>query len=359
MPGEVGSIPSEMLAAVYDAPGRVAAKRVPVPSIGAGELLVRVEACGICGTDLKKIAHGLQSPPRIYGHEFAGTVVRAGAGAPWRSGQRVAVYHHVPCRSCYLCCRGAYSQCAAYKKTGTTAGFEPAGGGWAQFVRVMDWVARDGVLEVPTHVIFQQASLMEPINTCLKCVRTMKLQPGETVVIFGQGPIGLMLTELCVLEGAKVIGVDVMASRLERSRRFGAFAAVNPRKQSVLDVTGSLPGGGADAALVATPSETAVEDAIKAARPAGRIMLFAQTEREQTMALPVGQVCVLEKQILGSYSSSIDLNEEVAGLLFNDRVRGGELISHTFPLEEIAEAISLAQNPDDKTLKIVIEPNKE
>ena len=357
---QVAPIPSQMLAAVYEAPGRVAVRSVPVPEIRAGELLVRVESCGICGTDLKKITKGLQPPLRIYGHEFAGTVVATGKDAPSQVGRRVAVYHHVPCRSCYFCRNGAYTQCQQYKKTGTTAGFAPAGGGWAQYVRVMDWIARDGVVEVPPSVSFDQASLMEPLNTCLKCVDTVAPRADETIVVFGQGAIGLILTRLCALRGARVVGVDLMESRLDRSSRFGACCAVNPAAADLRERVGSLTAGrGADAAFVAAPSAKAVEDAINITRPAGRIMLFAQTEKQQEMLLPVGQICVLEKFILGSYSSSIDLNEKVSELLFSNEVRANELITHRFPITEIQSAIQSALDPGDDTLKILVKPNEE
>jgi L-iditol 2-dehydrogenase len=349
-----------MPAAVYAGPGRIEVRTVPVPEIGPGELLVRVAACGICGTDLKKIAHGLQTPPRIYGHEFAGTVVRAGPGAPWAVGARVAVYHHVPCRTCRYCAIGAYSQCPGYRRTGTTAGFEPAGGGWAPYVRVMDWVARDGVVAVPEGADFELASLMEPLNTCLRCLEQTGLEGGETVLILGQGPVGLMLAQLCVLRGARVLAADLMPARRERALRYGAVAALDPAAEDVADAAREAAGSdGPDAAIVATPSGAAVRAALEAVRPAGRVMLFAQTELEQRMPLAVGEVCVWEKRVLGSYSSSIALNDEVARILFERLIPAGELITHRFGLDQIAEAIRLAENPDPATLKILIIPAPE
>jgi L-iditol 2-dehydrogenase len=349
-----------MRAAVYEGPGRLGVRELPVPRVGPGELLVRVAACGICGTDLKKIAHGLQAPPRVYGHEFAGEVVAAGPGAPWAVGDRVAVYHHVPCRQCAYCRQGAFSQCAGYKRTGTTAGYEPAGGGWAQYVRVMDWIARDGVVRVPDGAPGELASLMEPLNTCLRCVEQAEVASGETVVILGQGPVGLMLTQICVWKGARVVAVDFMPSRLRHARRFGAAAAVDPGETDPCDAVRSVGAErGADLAIVAAPSEGAVRAAFDLTRPAGRVMLFAQTELAARMAVPVGEVCVLEKRLIGSYSSSIELNAEVARLLFDRLIPADELITHRFGLDAIRDAVALAENPDETTLKIVILPNRE
>jgi L-iditol 2-dehydrogenase len=126
-----------MRAAVYRGAGRVEIEQVPVPEIAAGELLVRVAACGICGTDIKKIQHGFITPPQILGHEIAGTVVAAGEGARFRPGDRVITFHHIPCGACFYCQRQLFSQCPTYKKVGVTAGFDPNGGGFAEFVRIM------------------------------------------------------------------------------------------------------------------------------------------------------------------------------------------------------------------------------
>ena len=158
-----------MQAAVYRGSGRVAVETIPVPEIGPGEMLVRVETCGICHTDLKKIAYDLLEPPRIYGHETAGVVAAVGSDVHrFHPGDRVVVFHHIPCGECFYCRRKLFAQCPVYKKVGVTAGFEPAGGGFAQYVRVMDWIVERGVERIPDGVDFDQACFVEPVNTCLK-----------------------------------------------------------------------------------------------------------------------------------------------------------------------------------------------
>ena len=163
---------------------------VPVPEIGPGEVLIQVACCGICGTDLKKIHTGSHSAPRIFGHETAGTIARVGEGvANFTTGDRVMVFHHIPCRNCYYCSKQTYAQCETYKRVGVTAGFEPAGGGFARYARVMDWIVRDGgVVAIPDGIPFEQAAFVEPVNTCLKGVKMLNLQPDETVLVIGQGP---------------------------------------------------------------------------------------------------------------------------------------------------------------------------
>ena len=184
-----------MHAAVYKGQSVVSVEEVPIPEIGPGEILVRVEACGICHTDLKKIEYNLLAPPRIYGHETAGVVARVGQQRAEVShpGDRVIVFHHIPCWNCFYCSRKLYAQCPVYKKVGVTAGFEPAGGGFSQYVRAMDWIVERGVEKIPDGVSFERASFVEPVNTCLKAVVQCAPQPDEVAVVIGQGPIGLIV----------------------------------------------------------------------------------------------------------------------------------------------------------------------
>ena len=208
-----------MHAAVYRGESVVNVEEIPTPAIGRGEILIRVEACGICHTDLKKIEHNLLAPPRIYGHETAGVVAAAGDGVTaFRPGDRVVAFHHIPCLECFYCRRKLYAQCPVYKKVGITAGFEPAGGGFAQYVRVMDWIVERGVEKIPDGVSFERATLVEPLNTCLKAVVQCDPQPDEFVVVMGQGPIGLMFTMLVRRTGARVAATDTIAERREISK---------------------------------------------------------------------------------------------------------------------------------------------
>jgi L-iditol 2-dehydrogenase len=142
-----------------------------------------VHTCGVCGTDLKKIATGSHSAPRIFGHETSGVVAAVGAGVrQFAPGDRVVVFHHIPCRQCYYCRHQTFAQCATYKKVGCTAGFEPSGGGFAEYVRVMDWIVEQGTVRIPEGISFEQACFVEPVNTCMKGIEALRLQPGETVL---------------------------------------------------------------------------------------------------------------------------------------------------------------------------------
>src|SRR6202521_5730170 len=197
------AIPAAMLAAVYRGVNDVRLETVPVPKIGPGELLVRVHTCGVCGTDLKKIATGSHSAPRLFGHETTGMIAAVGAGVrDFQPGDRVVVFHHIPCGDCYYCRHRTFAQCETYKKVGCTAGFEASGGGFAEYVRVMDWIVRGGVERIPDDVSYAQACFVEPVNTCMKGIETLRLSPGENVLVMGQGPIGLILAVLAKRAGA-------------------------------------------------------------------------------------------------------------------------------------------------------------
>lgn len=353
-------VPSVMRAAVYRGNSSMCVERVPVPEIGPGELLVRVEACGICHTDLKKVEHNLLSPPRIFGHETAGVVVATGGGANgFAPGDRVIAFHHVPCGECFYCRRKLYAQCAVYKKVGVTAGFEPAGGGFAEYVRVMDWIVRRGVERFDGGVPFVRACFVEPVNTCLKAVVRMEAQPAEAALILGQGPIGLLFTMLVRRTGARVLATDTIARRRELAVRFGAEKVWNPNVTDVdKEVRRTTDGRGADLVIVAASVPGIVEQAIRCSRPGSRILLFAQTSHQERVELSGADICVGERTLFGCYSASVDLQSESARLVFGGELPVEDLVSHRLPLERIGAGIELALHPDEQSLKIVVEPQQ-
>jgi L-iditol 2-dehydrogenase len=204
-----------------------------------------------------------------------GSAVRA-----FRPGDRVVVFHHIPCGECFYCRRQLYAQCPVYKRVGVTAGIEPAGGGFAQYVRVMDWIVERGAEKIPDGVSFERASFVEPVNTCLKAVVQCAPAPDDVVLIVGQGPIGLLFTMLVKRTGARVISSDTIPERLELSRRCGALAAWDPRETDVAAKVAELTEGrGADLVILAASAPGIVEQAIRCSRPGARVLLFAQTWR--------------------------------------------------------------------------------
>src|ERR1043166_4349276 len=349
-----------MRAAVYRGKNDVRLETVPVPEIGKGELLVQIHTCGICGTDLKKILTGSHSAPRIFGHEMAGQVVATGEGVKnFSVGDRVMVFHHIPCGECYYCRKKVFAQCPVYKKVGATAGFEPSGGGFAEYIRVMDWVVRKGVVKVPDQVSYEQASFIEPVNTCLKAIEALQLQSDATVLVIGQGPIGIILAALAKRTGATVVTSDLYPQRLKIGESFGLHYNVNAGLEDPAVRVSELTGGrGADAVILATAGNGLIKPAMDATRPGGRIMLFAQTQRGE-VAIDPAAVGVDGKTPPASYSASVDLQDENVRLVFSGEIDFARLISHRFPLEKSVEAIQLASHPAPDSMKIVIQPGLE
>jgi L-iditol 2-dehydrogenase len=350
------AVPSEMQAVVYRGVNDLRVETVPVPRIGAGELLVRVAVCGVCPTDIKKIHHGTVPPPRIFGHETAGTIVRLGARVRgFRVGDRVALHHHVPCLDCHACRHRAFAQCPQYKRTGITAGFEPAGGGYAEYVRVMDFCL-PGVVKIPAKNSFVEGAMLEPVNTVLKGINRLAVLPGDFVLVAGQGPIGLLFTKLLALRGLRVIATDLLDTRLKLARRFGAARALRADAPDLPDQMARLTRGcGLDAAVIAVPVDAAVQQALALVRGAGQVLLFAHTKRGAVAPVDFSSVCVDEKDLLGSYSSDVTLQPAVARLVFSRQLDVRPLVTHRFPLAETAAAVALAAKPQPDSLKVVVE----
>src|SRR5271168_4867651 len=353
------AVPATMHAAVYRGVNDVRIEAVPVPAIGPGEVLIRVHSCGICGTDLKKIHTGSHSAPRIFGHETVGTIAAVGAGVgSFAVGDRVVVFHHIPCGTCYYCRKKTFAQCPVYKKVGCTAGFEPSGGGFAGYVRVMDWIVQRGLVKIPDGIPFAQAVFVEPLNTCLKGVRSLNLAADETVLVIGQGPIGIMLASLARRSGAKVLTSDLYPERHAVAARFGLDLPIDASREDVVKVVHvASEGRGADAVILATAGNALIRTAMDAARPGGRVLLFAQTQHGEAIIDPAA-ICVDEKTLVGSYSASVDIQQEALHLVFEGYGQGYDLtrlISHRFPLAEACAAIAVASEPKATSMKIMIE----
>ena len=348
-----------MRAAVYVGHGRVEVQSVPTPVIEPGEVLIRVESCGVCHTDLKKIEYDLLAPPRIFGHETAGVIAQAGAGVEhYRPGDRVIVFHHVPCGTCFYCERKLYAQCPVYKKVGVGAGFEAAGGGFSEYVRVRDWIVERGMERIPEGVSFDQACWVEPVNTCLKAVESLQIRAGDAIAILGQGPIGLIFSMLVRRKNAATFATDTIEFRREIAERLGV-RAFDPRHAAFeAAVRAQTDGRGADAVILATAAPGLLEQAMRISRPGAKILLFAQTSAKERIDCSGSDICVGERVLFGSYSADADLQAESARLVFSGELPLEDLISHRFSLERLGEGIAIAQHPGARSLKVVIHPRE-
>ncbi len=349
-----------MGAAVYRGVDDVRFETIPVPELGAGEVLVRIDTCGVCGTDLKKIHTNSHPGPRVFGHEMAGTIAAVGVDVKGFSvGDRVMAFHHIPCGHCFYCRKQTFAQCETYKKVGTTAGFTAAGGGFAEYIRVMNWIVEGGLVKVPDDIPFEQAAFIEPVNTCFKAIRLLHLEDDDTVLVIGQGPIGIILAALARRTGATVLSSDLYTERHAVAAQYGLTNPLFATDDVVAKCKEATDGRGVDVVLVAVGADSLISKGMEAVRPGGRVMLFASTQHG-TAAFDPAAVCMDEKTLMGSYSASVAIQEEGVNLVF-EGFRDGtldltKLISHRFSLKECAAAIDLASHPQPDSMKIVLKP---
>ena len=352
-----------MKAQVFRGVNQLSYEELPIPTLASvDEVLVQVEVVGLCQSDIKKIRYPLYEPPRIFGHETAGVIAAVGEQVTaWQVGQRVVVMHHIPCMRCGYCLNDNFSMCDVYKNISTTAGFNPSGGGFAEYVKVPGHIVRNGgLIPIPDGVSFEEASFVEPTNCCLKAVKKAQIAPGQTVLITGAGPIGLMFVMLVKYFGAKAIVTDLLPSRIERAMQVGAEAAFDARDSNLQTKIHALTDGmGVDTTLLAVPSEKAFFQALDCTRKGGKILFFAEFPDQVEIPINPNTLYRREIDLMGSYSSSYRLQTLAADIVFNRRIDVSALISDRIPLQQLSAAVELAVNPNPETYKILIYPPKQ
>ena len=350
-----------MKAQVFRGVNQLSYEEIPVPELAPDEVLVKVQVVGLCQSDIKKIRYPLYEPPRIFGHETAGTIAAVGAEVQsWQIGQRVVVMHHIPCMHCNYCLNENYSMCDVYKNVTTTAGFSPSGGGFADYVKVPGHIVRNGgLIPIPDAVTFEQASFVEPTNCCLKAVKKAQIAPGQTVLVTGAGPIGLMFIMLVKYFGARAIATDLIPSRIDRAISIGADAAFDARDPDLSAKIQALTNGmGVDTSLLAVPSEKAFFQALDCTRKGGKILFFAEFPDEVEIPINPNVLYRREIDLMGSYSSSFKVQALAADIVFRQQIDVDALISDRYALKDLAAAVEQAVAPTPETLKILIYPGQ-
>jgi L-iditol 2-dehydrogenase len=348
-----------MKAQVFRGVNQLSYEELPVPELAVDEVLVAVQVVGLCQSDIKKIRYPLYTPPRIFGHETAGVIDQVGAAVQnWQVGQRVVVMHHIPCMRCSYCLHENYSMCDVYKQVTTTAGFTPSGGGFADYVKVPGHIVQNGgLIQIPDHITFEQASFVEPTNCCLKAVKKANIQAGDTVLITGAGPIGLMFAMLVKYFGARAITTDLIPSRVEKALSIGADAAFLATDPDLVPKIQELTGGmGVDVSLLAVSSDKAFFQALDCTRKGGKILFFAEFPDEVTIPLNPNVLYQREIDLMGSYSSSFRVQGLAQDIVFNQRIDVDALISDKYHLKDLAQAVAQASNPTPETYKILLYP---
>jgi L-iditol 2-dehydrogenase len=348
-----------MKAQVFRGVNQLSYEDIPLPELASDEVLVQVRVVGLCQSDIKKIRYPLYEPPRIFGHETAGVISAVGeAVTGWQVGQRVVVMHHIPCMHCTYCLNENFSMCEVYKNITTTAGFAPSGGGFAEYVKVPGHIVRNGgLIPIPDSVTFEQASFVEPTNCCLKAVKKARVEPGQTVLITGAGPIGLMFVMLGNYFGARAIATDLLPSRLEKALELGAEAAFDARHPDLASQVKERTGGmGVDTSILAVPSEKAFFQALDCTRKGGKILFFAEFPDEVEIPINPNILYRREIDLMGSYSSSYRVQGLATDIVFNKRIDVDKLVSDKYPLQELAAAVERAVQPTPETYKILLYP---
>ncbi len=351
-----------MKAQVFRGVKQLSYEELPVPNLEADEVLVQVRVVGLCQSDIKKILYPLYEPPRIFGHETAGVITAVGAEVKkWQVGQRVAVMHHIPCMRCAYCMNDNFSMCDTYKNIVTTAGFAPSGGGFAEYVKVPGHIVENGgLIPIPDDISFEEASFVEPTNCCLKAVKKAQIAPGQTVLITGAGPIGLMFVMLVKYFGGRAIATDLLPSRIEKALEVGAEAAFDARDADLPAKIQALTDGmGVDVTLLAVPSDKAFFQGLDCTRKGGKILFFAEFPDQVEIPINPNVLYRREIDLMGSYSSSYRLQNLAADIVFNRRIDVKALISDRYTLQNLSQAVEQAIAPTAETYKILIYPHQE
>jgi L-iditol 2-dehydrogenase len=332
-----------MRAAVHAGAGEIRLESRPAPAIGAGEILLRVRGCGLCGSDLAKL-RGPAPRPAVLGHEVVGEVWAVGDGvSDLRLGERVVVAHHVPCEACHYCRRGSASMCRAFR----ASNLDP--GGFAEYVRVPAENVRHVTFRVPAGMPDAVAAFTEPLGCCVRTIRRAGVQPGDTLVVAGLGAMGCLLLQVARRRGARVVAVDPLPARRALAEALGAEAAVAPEELAGA-LAAASEGRGADVVVLTAAAPSLVRAAFGWVRDGGAVHLFVG---EGEAPLPVGEIYKRELTLTATYSSSPADLAEAFGLIRSGAVRVAELCSHRVPLERLAEAVGLMERRE--ALKVFVE----
>ena len=341
-----------MHAAVYYNNKDIRIEDLPKPKIGPDEILVKVIASGICGSDVMEW-YRVKKAPRILGHEISGEIEEVGKNVnQYKVGDRVFVSHHVPCNECRYCRAGFHTVCDTLKSTN----FDP--GGFAQFIRVPEINVRFGTFVLPTEVSFDQGTFIEPLGCVIRGQRFADVKKGHTVLVIGSGISGLLHIQLAKAKGAaKVIATDIDEYRLDAAKRFGADVVINAKDDVPTIVKEANDGRLADVVIVCTAALEAFDQAFKSVDRAGILLLFAPTAPETRVPLPLFDVYFKGVKIVFSYAAVTQDIEEAIDLLKNKEINVNDMITHRFGLSNIQKGFDLVARAD-KSIKVIIEPHK-
>lgn len=341
-----------MRAAVYYKNSDVRVEERPKPAAGPGELLVRIEASGICGSDVMEW-YRIKKAPLVLGHEIAGTVVEAGVGvARFKTGMRVTVAHHVPCNTCRYCLAGNHSVCDTLR----TTNFDP--GGFCEFVRVPQINVDRGTFVLPDSVSFEEGTFVEPLGCVVRAFRMARFTAGTDVLVIGSGMSGLLHIKLARALGAgRILATDINDFRLEAARRSGADAVFRGDRTDVPAAVKETLGRLAGLVIVCAASDPAIAQGLKSVDRGGSIIMFAPKEPGATYPFPLFDLWRDNVTVINSYASPPLDTQMALDLIAAGRVRVDDMISHRLGLGQAQEGFRLVAEAAD-SIKVIIEPQR-
>lgn len=341
-----------MRVAMYYNNKDVRIEEMQTPDIGPGELLVKVIASGICGSDVMEW-YRIKKAPLVLGHEIAGEVAAVGEGVKrYKAGDRVTVAHHVPCNTCYYCLNGHYSVCDTLR----TTNFHP--GGFSEYIRIPPINVDRGTFILPDDVSFDEGTFVEPLACTLLGQKKAHFQPGQTILVIGSGVSGLLHIQLARALGAgRIFAVDITEYRMKMARQCGADLAVHAKEDVPAYLRDNNNGRLADLVIVCTGASTAIGQAFTAVERGGTILFFAPTEPNVTIPMNLWDLWRNCNSIVMSYAGPPDEMATSIELIRADRVPVRELITHRLGLAETAQGFKLVAGAKD-SIKVIIEPHK-
>lgn len=329
----------------------VKVKDMPLPTVGRGDILVKMRACGLCGSDIEKVYGRYGVVSRRLGHEPSGEVIVVGPDVEGISvGDRVFVHHHVPCYSCYYCNHGDYTMCDHYQRSN----IEPCG--LAEVFLVPEWnVKRGGVIVLPEHVSYEEAAMIEPLACCIKAFNSAGIRGKDSVAVIGVGPAGIMHIMLAEHVGAEpIVAVDVNEFRLRFASSIGADITLDARDSDIAAKVKSVTESrGVDVAIVATSNTNALLSALGMVRKGGKVMLFGVPPKGSTVTIDLNHVFNNEIKLISSLAASDYDTREAFNLIESKRIDIARVITHRFPLDDARDAIECAHKATD-AMKVVV-----
>ena len=337
-----------MKVAVYYSNDDVRIEERPVPRIKDGEILVRMMACGICGTDLMQW-YRTQKAPRVLGHEMAGEIVETGSGVKgFRQGDRVFVSHHVPCYRCHYCIAGNYTACESLH----TGNYDP--GGFSEYIRVPEENVDFGTFILPAEMSYEDAAMIEPLACVVSGQKELGLKKGQTVLVIGSGISGLLHLQMAKLKGASVVATDISPYRLGKALAFGADRVFKAEEYSADRLKALNNGTLAERVIVCAGAKQALDHGISSVDRRGKILFFAVSESDLT--IPSVRFWRDEIGIGFSYGASPEDIREAIRLIQNGMVDVRRMVTHRVPLSDILSGFKLASRGGE-SLKVIVVPD--